>query len=285
MTARARACLRRDWSVDVSCGHRWRTALSRSALRNYPISCPELTGGCRRQPGVRRLPVKLWLFDSQRKSGGILSGEYGWLVSVTTPSDPLPADLAAAHAMILAQRELLTLAKSEVTVGRLEIERLKLMLAKARREQFGQSSERGRLLVEQLELAIEDLEETRPSRKPRPRLRHQKQPSRSAHKIRGRLDVPCQITCRSNVSSNPRLAPAVNVAVSGCTSLARWYRRLWNASRVAGRLSSMSAKSSPAGIARRSPRRRRPCIRSREVLPDRACWQWYWSTSSCCISR
>src|SRR5882757_4647697 len=57
------------------------------------------------------------------------------------PSDPLPADLAAAHAMIIAQRE-------------------KLMLAKARREQFGQSSERGRLLVEQLELAIEDLEET-----------------------------------------------------------------------------------------------------------------------------
>jgi transposase len=78
---------------------------------------------------------------------------------VTSPFDPLPADLAAAHAMILAQRELLTLATSEVTVGRLEIERLKLMLAKARREQYGQSSERGRLLVEQLELAIEDLEE------------------------------------------------------------------------------------------------------------------------------
>ncbi|WP_247396893.1 MULTISPECIES: transposase [unclassified Bradyrhizobium] len=54
--------------------------------------------------------------------------------------------------MIIAQREQLTLAKSEVTVGRLEIERLKLMLAKARREQFGQSSERGKLLVEQLEL-------------------------------------------------------------------------------------------------------------------------------------
>src|SRR6202161_4062174 len=75
-------------------------------------------------------------------------------------SDPLPADLAAAHAMILAQREQLTLAKSEVTVGRLKLERLRLMLAKARREQFGQSSERGKLLIEQLELAIEDLEET-----------------------------------------------------------------------------------------------------------------------------
>src|SRR6202521_3518360 len=54
----------------------------------------------------------------------------------------------------------MTLAKSDVRVGRLEIERLKLMLAKARRAHFGQSSERGKLLVEQLELAIEDLEET-----------------------------------------------------------------------------------------------------------------------------
>ena len=62
--------------------------------------------------------------------------------------------------MILAQREMLTIARSEVTVSRLELERLKLMLAKARREQFGQSSERGKQLIEQLELAIEDIEET-----------------------------------------------------------------------------------------------------------------------------
>src|SRR3981189_2999195 len=61
--------------------------------------------------------------------------------------------------MILAQREQLTLARSEVTVGRLEIDRLKLMLAKARREQFGQSSERGKLLAEQLQLRMKELEE------------------------------------------------------------------------------------------------------------------------------
>ncbi len=82
-------------------------------------------------------------------------------------SDPLPSDLASAHAMILAQREQLArqqaenlAAQSEVKVTRLEIERLKFLLAKARREQFGQSSERGKQLIEQLELAIEDLEET-----------------------------------------------------------------------------------------------------------------------------
>jgi len=62
--------------------------------------------------------------------------------------------------MILAQREMLTIARSEVTVSRLELERLRLILAKARREQFGQSSERGKQLIEQLELAIEDIEET-----------------------------------------------------------------------------------------------------------------------------
>ena len=62
--------------------------------------------------------------------------------------------------MILAQREELILAQSEAKVRALEIERLKLMLAKARRETHGQSSERARLLIEQLELAIEDLETT-----------------------------------------------------------------------------------------------------------------------------
>ncbi len=69
--------------------------------------------------------------------------------------------------MILAQREklaekdaALSEAQSQAKVRALEIERLKLQLAKARREHFGQSSERGKLLVEQLELAIADLEET-----------------------------------------------------------------------------------------------------------------------------
>jgi len=86
---------------------------------------------------------------------------------VTLPSDQLPTNLAAAHAMILAQRAMLEkeqaaliVARSELIIGKLELERLKLMLAKARREAFGQSSERGKLLIEQLELAIEDLEET-----------------------------------------------------------------------------------------------------------------------------
>jgi transposase len=91
--------------------------------------------------------------------------KYALLCFVTTPFSPLPTDLASAHAMILAQREMLeqkqselTLARSDAKVRALEIERLKLLLAKARREHFGQSSECGKLLVEQLELAIDALE-------------------------------------------------------------------------------------------------------------------------------
>src|SRR5215218_10216872 len=51
-------------------------------------------------------------------------------------------------------------AEAEVSSSHLEIERLKLLLAKARREQYGRSSERGAKLVEQLELQLAELEET-----------------------------------------------------------------------------------------------------------------------------
>ena len=74
--------------------------------------------------------------------------------------DALPADLAAAHAMILAERAARLEAEAQISGAKLEIERLKLLLARARREQFGQTSERGRRLIDQLELQLSELEET-----------------------------------------------------------------------------------------------------------------------------
>ena len=91
--------------------------------------------------------------------------------------------------MIIAQREMLAAAQSELTVGRLEIERLKLQLAKARREAFGQSSERAKLLIEQLELAIEDLEE-----------------SEAAEETKAAFSVP-ENTVRRRASRGPRKLP------------------------------------------------------------------------------
>jgi transposase len=88
--------------------------------------------------------------------------------------DLLPNDLAAAHAMLCAERAARHAAETqlaerdaaiarqagEVAALRFEIERLKLLLAKMRREQYGQSSERGARIIAQLELQLADLEES-----------------------------------------------------------------------------------------------------------------------------
>jgi transposase len=50
--------------------------------------------------------------------------------------------------------------EAEMSGARLEIERLRLLLARMRRERFGQSSERGAKLVEQLELQLAEVEES-----------------------------------------------------------------------------------------------------------------------------
>ena len=93
---------------------------------------------------------------------------------VTTGLDPLPSDLAAAHATIRAERAArieaeawahsaearARSAEALMSGARLEIERLKLLLARARHEQYGRSSERGAQIIAQLELQLAELEET-----------------------------------------------------------------------------------------------------------------------------
>ena len=78
--------------------------------------------------------------------------------------DSLPADLASAHALIIAQRQALsaaelraTAAESEAQYRALLIEKLTFTIRKLRHDRFGQSSERGALL-DQLELQLADLE-------------------------------------------------------------------------------------------------------------------------------
>src|SRR5215212_3624367 len=74
----------------------------------------------------------------------------------------LHAERAARHAAEarLAERDAAIARQAgEVAALRLEIERLKLLLAKARRAQFGRSAERGARFIEQLELQLAELEE------------------------------------------------------------------------------------------------------------------------------
>jgi transposase len=62
--------------------------------------------------------------------------------------------------MIVAERAARRRTEALVTAATLEIERLRLLLAKARRERFGQTSERAQRLVDQLELQLAELEES-----------------------------------------------------------------------------------------------------------------------------
>jgi transposase len=87
-------------------------------------------------------------------------------MGMTSIPDPLPADLAEAHAMILGERAARRAAEAEAAAAKetkrildLEIERLKLEIARLKRHRFGPSSERS-IRLEQLELALSELEET-----------------------------------------------------------------------------------------------------------------------------
>jgi transposase len=86
---------------------------------------------------------------------------------VTTGSDTLPNDIAALRAALAAEREArlkaeadLVLAQARVSGAEAMVKHLKLMIAKFKRGRFGQSSERGQKILDQLELQLEELEAT-----------------------------------------------------------------------------------------------------------------------------
>jgi transposase len=82
--------------------------------------------------------------------------EYSLGMSLATAE--LPTDPAELHAFALACQSELKVAELSVQYKALEIEKLKLQIAKLRRMQFGRSSERITRQIEQLELRLEELE-------------------------------------------------------------------------------------------------------------------------------
>src|SRR5215203_4384231 len=80
------------------------------------------------------------------------------LSAVTLTPESLPSDLAAAHAMILAERAARLAAEADRSNGAALIAQLKLQIEKLRRELYGTRSERGARLLDQMELELEELE-------------------------------------------------------------------------------------------------------------------------------
>ena len=88
-----------------------------------------------------------------------------------TPSEALPDDVDALKALLIVERHnvfiaraellqaeaLAAIAQAEVADARATIEDLKLRIAKARQDKWGQSSERHKQLLDQLEMQLEDV--------------------------------------------------------------------------------------------------------------------------------
>jgi transposase len=75
-----------------------------------------------------------------------------------TPPETLPDDIAALQSALLAERTARQEAEARASGAEAMVAYLKLLIAKMKRERFGQSAERGRKLLDQLELQLEELE-------------------------------------------------------------------------------------------------------------------------------
>jgi len=75
-----------------------------------------------------------------------------------TPPETLPDDIAALQSALLAERAARQQAEARASGAEAMVAHLKLLIAKMKRERFGPSAERGRKLLDQLELQLEELE-------------------------------------------------------------------------------------------------------------------------------
>jgi hypothetical protein len=76
---------------------------------------------------------------------------------VTTP-EPVPDQIDDLKAALAAERMARQQAEARASGAEAMVAHLKLLIAKMKRERYGQSSERGQRLLDQLELQLEELE-------------------------------------------------------------------------------------------------------------------------------
>ena len=75
-----------------------------------------------------------------------------------TPPETMPDDIDALKVALAAERAARQQAEVRAFSAEAMVAHYKLLIAKLKREQYGQSSERGRKLLDQLELQLEELE-------------------------------------------------------------------------------------------------------------------------------
>jgi transposase len=134
-----------------------------------------------------------------------------------------PVQEIAELRVLLAEREAeLAQARAELTGARLRIEQYKAQLAQLRRMQFGRSSEKLDTQIQQLELMLEDLEESEAARTALTAKRALDQPRRERRQP-VRRPLPDHLP-REEVVRSARAAAAPVLASSARTSPRSWRR-------------------------------------------------------------
>lgn len=119
----------------------------------------------------------------------------------------LPNDIEALHGIIATQADELESARSGLIAKSLEVEKLKIELARLKRMSFGRSSEKMAHLTEQLELALEELEAATPGATKL--LEEPSEPaSPEAHKPRTRRPLPEHLERTEIVHAVPAACPS-----------------------------------------------------------------------------
>jgi transposase len=77
---------------------------------------------------------------------------------VNNTSETLPDDIDALKAALLAERAARREFEARASGAEAMVAHLKLLIAKMKRDRFGASAERGRKLLDQLEMQLEELE-------------------------------------------------------------------------------------------------------------------------------
>lgn len=210
-------------------------------------------------------------------------------------AEQLPADLAAAHAMILAERaarlaaeaRLAEAANAQAKQSSTEalIAHLKLEIEKLRRTLYGASSGRSSRLLDQLELELEELEaaatedelaaEKAAEKTQRVRSFERKRPVRQPfpddiERERVVLPAPTQCPC----CGSAWLSKLGECVTSTLEEIPRRFKVV-----------DTVRENSVAGIARRSRSRRHRSMRRRAAISGRSFWRRSCSTSSASISR
>jgi hypothetical protein len=141
-----------------------------------------------------------------------------YIFGMSLATAELPTDPAELHAFALACQSELKVAELSVQYKALEIEKLKLQIAKLRRMQFGRSSERITRQIEQLELRLEELEtgEAEAAAKSEANTTEPMPPTAS---VPNRSASRCRIICRAKRSC---ISPPMTAPVNAPTAAKGW---------------------------------------------------------------